>query len=206
MALTTYTELRTALAQNWPNRSDLTGRDAEFIALAEASFKRDHRFRKLAVQDITVSADALTLPSDLREVESWAYNDGSHFGEIDLVDYGALSTYKGRYGTTGTPRCAAIVNGVAYFGPAPDQSYATRFAYWRKITALSDSVSSNWLLAAHPDAYLYGSLIHLEGFMKNDPRILTWKTLYEEIAEQIAEDADRQQWGGSLTMQTRVIG
>lgn len=201
-----YSTLLTEMGSNWPNRTDLGDRRKTFVQLAEAAFKRDPRFRKLAVQDLTVSADALTMPSDLRSPESWVYNTGSRFGEIDLVDYGMLSVLKSRHGNTGTPRGAAIVNGVAYFGPAPDQSYATRFAYWRKIQSLSESVTSNWLLAAYPDAYLYGSLIHLEGFMKNDPRIATWKVIYDEIAEQIHADANDQQFGGSLTMQTRVIG
>lgn len=204
--ITTYAELKTAVGTNWPNRTDLTGREAEFIALAEAGFKRDPRFRKLATAALTVSADALTLPTDFRSLESWEYNDGTHFGEIDIVPMGNLSLLKARYGSTGVPRAAAIVANSAYFAPVPDLSYTTRFTYWRKITSLSDSTTSNWLLQAHPDAYLYGALIHLEGYMKKDARIATWKALYEGIAEEVSRDAEDQQWGGNLHMQTREIG
>lgn len=204
--ISTYDELKTAVGRNWPNRTDLTGREAEFIQLAEAAFKRDPRFRRLAVTPLTVGQDALSLPPDLREIEAWEYNDGTHRGEIDIAPMGVLSGLKARHGSTGLPRVAAIVNGVAYFAPAPDQSYATRFSYWRKIVPLSATVSTNWLLTAHPDAYLYGALVHLEGYMKNDPRMVTWKALYDEAAEQVHQDAERAQFGGNLSVQHRVIG
>lgn len=204
--ITTYSELLSEMGNNWPNRTDLGDRRKTFVQLAEASFRRDPRFRKLATSALTVSADALTLPTDIREIESWEYNDGTYFGQIDVVSMGQLSQMKGRHGSTGTPRFAAVVAGRAYFAPVPDRSYTTRLTYWRKITSLSDSVTSNWLLQEHPDAYLYGALIHLEGFMKKDARIATWKVLYEEIAEQISLDAEAQQFGGQLFMQTREIG
>jgi hypothetical protein len=204
--ITSYSELLTEMGNNWPNRSDLGDRRKTFVQLAEAAFKRDPRFRRLAVVNLSVSQDALTLPSDLRSPESWEYNTGSHFGEIDVVSMGQLSAIKARYGTTGIPRAAAIVNGVAYFAPVPDQTYATRFTYWRKITSLSDTQTTNWLLDAHPDAYLYGALLHLEGYMKNDPRIATWQSIYEAIAEQINTDAENSQFGGALHVQHKTIG
>ena len=42
MAITTFSELKTAVA-NWLDRSDLTDRIPEFIALAEARHRRDFK-------------------------------------------------------------------------------------------------------------------------------------------------------------------
>jgi hypothetical protein len=204
--ITTYTELVAAVGQNWPDRTDLTGRQEEFIALAEAAFKRDPRFRKLNYTTLTVAQDAVDLPSDIREIEDWSHDDGTYFGEIEVVPFGQLAELKRRYGQTGVPQFAAIVNDVAYFAPVADATYSTKFVYWRKIAPLSETVPSNWLLQEAPDAYLYGALIHLEGFLKNDARITTWKTLYEEIAEQMHKDADSQQFGGTLRRRNRTIG
>jgi len=45
MAITTYSELKTAVA-DWLNRSDLTSAIPNFIALAEAQMSRQIRHRK----------------------------------------------------------------------------------------------------------------------------------------------------------------
>jgi len=44
MALTTYSELKTSIA-DWLNRSDLTTQIADFIALTEADFNSKLRVR-----------------------------------------------------------------------------------------------------------------------------------------------------------------
>ena len=46
MALTTYSELKTAIA-NWLDRSDLDDRIPEFIQLAEARHRRDFKIRRM---------------------------------------------------------------------------------------------------------------------------------------------------------------
>jgi len=56
MAISTFAELKTAAA-NWLDRSDLTDRIPEFIALAEARFNRILRIRAME----TVSTAILLL-------------------------------------------------------------------------------------------------------------------------------------------------
>ena len=49
MAISTYTELQTAVA-NWLDRDDLTARIPEFIALTEARFNRLLRVRSMETE------------------------------------------------------------------------------------------------------------------------------------------------------------
>jgi hypothetical protein len=49
MALTTYTELKSSLA-DWLNRSDLTSVIPDFISLAEAQMERQLRTRQMIVR------------------------------------------------------------------------------------------------------------------------------------------------------------
>lgn len=202
----TYDELVTNIAQKWPNRTDITDMAPEFIALAEATFRRDRRFRKLQVVPFTISIDGQELPADLRAIESWEYDNGTYFGEIEVVPFGQLSALKARLGKTGVPQYVSVANGRAYFGPEPGGSLLTRLAYWREIAPLSPQQQTNWLLQEHPDVYLYGSLLQVEGFIKNDPRMATWEALFEKAAEQIHLDADEQTYGGVLHRAHRVIG
>ena len=66
MAINTYATLQTAVA-NWLDRSDLTDRIPEFIALAEA---RMHRTLRLAIMlnvDQTTLGGAATLVAGTRD-------------------------------------------------------------------------------------------------------------------------------------------
>ena len=66
MAISTYSELQTAAA-NWLDRSDLSDRIPEFIALAEARFNRILRIRDMETVSTAISTAAGTgyLPLDL---------------------------------------------------------------------------------------------------------------------------------------------
>ena len=56
MALTTFAELKTAVA-NWLDRSDLDDRIPEFIALAETRHRRDFKIRRMETR-VTASTIA----------------------------------------------------------------------------------------------------------------------------------------------------
>ena len=68
MAISTKAELHTAVA-NWLNRSDLTSRIPEFIALAEASFNRNLRTREMLVRSTaSVTGQYVSIPTDYLEM------------------------------------------------------------------------------------------------------------------------------------------
>jgi hypothetical protein len=66
--------------------------------------------------------------------------------------------------------------------------------YLSRIPELSDSVPTNWLLAKHPDVYLYGSLMELAGFAKSAEEIQRWSQAYTTTIEEIIN----QDWNDSL--------
>ena len=58
--------------------------------------------------------------------------------------------------------------------------------YYQRIPALSDTVTTNWLLEAHPDLYLYTTLGAAEAWLKNDPRLPVW----QQAAATFLDDLD----------------
>ena len=70
MAITTYSELKTAVA-NFLARSDLTTQIPDFITLAEARMSRELETRtqeKRAQASTAASDEYISLPTDLRKV------------------------------------------------------------------------------------------------------------------------------------------
>ena len=193
--ITTYSELQTSIA-NWLIKTNLTSTIPEFIQLAEARLKRDHRARKLQNTSMLVSADDHSLPSDFHTLETLSHDGTTYFGAVQIVPADRLPEIKARLGTTGAPVYAAILDGIVRFAPAPDGTYTLKFSYWRKVDSLSDSNPTNWLLDDHPDIYLYGALLESAPFLKDDNRIPVWGQRYEAALEELTAMTQDNQFGG----------
>src|SRR5688500_1318788 len=67
MAISTYTELQTAVA-NWLDRTDIAARVPEFIALAEAQMNRRLRVRQMVTRaEAALGSEFVEAPSDMLE-------------------------------------------------------------------------------------------------------------------------------------------
>jgi hypothetical protein len=80
--------------------------------------------------------------------------------------------------------------------PAPDGTYTVEVDYYEVIPPLASN-STNWLLTAAPDIYLYGSLLEAAAFLLDDPRVPLWQAAYAQCIGQL-NSADRNaRWSGS---------
>ncbi|MGE0278343.1 MAG: hypothetical protein AB7R40_23350 [Nitrospiraceae bacterium] len=165
-------------------RSDLTTQVKNFIQQFEATARDDFRLRKLIDRGtVTVSSDSVAMPSDYHSLDSWYHDGPVYYGPIFTTSPGEIGRLKTTLGATGVPQYASIVNGRARFAPAADQAYSTKLTYWAKVVNLSDSITSNWLLADHPDIYLYGACLESAPFLKHDTRLVTWSQILEKRIE-----------------------
>lgn len=201
MALSSYSTLQTAIS-TWLARSDLSSVVADFITLAEAKFKREPRLQYVAQRSLTVSGDT-TLPTDFKSLIALYGDTDTLRGPIELVPPEKLAEAKMMYGTSGAPFAVAVMGNTLTFAPSPDATYTLTMLYEGQITALSATETSNWLLLNHPDVYLYGALVEAEPYLKNDPRIATWKGLLEEAIEGVYSASQRKRYGGRMVIRPR---
>ena len=143
MAITTYTELQTAV-DNWLARTDLAGRSPEFIALAEARMSRELETQsqeKRVVSTMTAGDAYVTLPPDARQIRSVRLNTNP----ISVLQFQSPTAVDDNFPGTGTgkPRYYSVVGGELYFRPAPDDSYQAEILYVGSVSALSDTNTSN---------------------------------------------------------------
>lgn len=83
-------------------------------------------------------------------------------------------------------------------GPTPDQAYPFELTIYRLPPLLSVDVQTNYLTDFIPNALLFQCLLNLAPFLKDDPRIPTWKFMLDNElsalnAEEIAKIVDRAQ-------------
>ena len=186
MAITTYSELQAAIA-DWLNRSDLTARIPDFIALAETRINRDLRAREQQViATANVDTPFFALPGDFLEFKSFRITDtgGSAF-ELMLSTPEQISAALAESSVSNTPRFVTIIGDQFQLWPSPDQMYVGSLAYVRKVPALSDAAPTNWLLSDAPDVYLYGALMAAGPFLRDNEALVTFKALFDEALEAI---------------------
>ena len=209
MALTTYTELKASLA-DWLNRSDLTSVIPDFISLAEAQMERQLRTRQMIVRataSFAAAAEYGTVPDDFLEVKSIKLDTNPvtslTFQTIDAMDQLSNTTYL----SSGKPLYFTVVGNQFRLLPIPDGAYTADLVYYAKLTKLSASVATNWLLTQAPDVYLYGSLLQAAPYLQDDARISVWSSLYLAGLDQLQVADDRGSTsGGALMARARTFG
>jgi len=193
MAISTFAELKTSIA-SWLARDDLTSFIPDFITLFEAAANRRLRVRSMETSTtLAPTSGVATLPTDylLYRRVTWL---GSR--KIEL-QYAHPSWLPGAYplSQSGVPKVFTIEGSSLKVMPISDTNID--FDYYKKIPALSDSATTNWLLTAHPDAYLFGSLVEANAFTVMPEHAVLWKARRDEAFDEI-ERLDVKTKGGGM--------
>lgn len=199
MAITTYTELQSAIA-DWIDRNDQAARIPDFISLAEAKIRRRVR-RKTIRTTLNVSAESTPLPSDLAELRSVYPLTGtpSRDRPLDNATPEMLAELRARHGAvSGRPLAFAIIDDDLVVAPAPDQTYSLQITYFQKLVALSSSAESNATLTEAPDIYLYGSLAEAGEFLVDDGQVAQFKADFDAAIEELNQVRIREETTASL--------
>jgi hypothetical protein len=197
MPITTYSELQTVIA-DFLDRDDQTTRIQTFIDLAEATMDRQLRhWRMERRSNATVDTQYTALPSDFLEPVRFVLQANPPHavelvGQAEIMDRRQATS-----DTTGKPRYYAVTDGTIELFPTPDTQYTLEMVYYSSIDKLSGSNASNWVLQYHPDAYLYGALIHSAPFLGEDARMQTWAALFQSSIDAINVENERAKSGGS---------
>lgn len=69
--------------------------------------------------------------------------------------------------------------------------------YRQTIPPLSDDNPENWLLAQHPDLYLYATLLETAPFLRDDARLAMWKAMLDEAVSGVTTLDREARWGRS---------
>ena len=200
MALATYTDLKAAVA-DWAHRSNVSTSTIDtFIDLAESEF--NNRLR--CVEQETVAALACTtkytdLPSDFLEMRVVEY-DGSILKNVAYATPEYMAWLRATY-TSGDPVAYSTVDGFgADVSPFETGEVEVILTYYAKITALSDSNTTNWLLTSHPNMYLYECLRQMSIYTKDDASVARYATLMQGYYSGLQASDNGKRFGGPLTI------
>lgn len=204
MAIGTYTELLAAAA-NWLARDDLTLRIPEFVTLAEAKFNRTlfhpqmETRTTLTVDTGSATPELLTLPTGFQTVRSVRLSGVTGKPRLNFLTQTQMEDY--RYSIdniAGQPTSFSIWGSQLELAQTPSLAYDVQLLYRTNIPALASN-STNWLLTAAPDLYLYGTLLEAMPYIQNDSRVSLWATGLQTVMEQLNALAERQSFDSGPT-------
>jgi hypothetical protein len=206
MAITTYSELKAALAE-WLNRDDLTTAIPTFISLAETQFNRTIRHRKMVVRaDATLDTPYFAVPADWLENIRFQLNTNPVTPLLYVTPEQALEETQ-TYRAARQPMFYTMIGQQFQVVPEPDGEYDSELLYYGKIAALSDAAPTNWMLTENPDLYLYGALVQSAPYLKEDERVTLWAGLYQQLFSDMMLADERARIGSSkLKSRIRTFG
>jgi hypothetical protein len=202
----TYAQLKSTIA-DYLNRDDLTSVIPTFIKLAESKFNRKLRVRQM-VKRATAQIDTafFAYPGDWLENKEFQLNTNP-ITKLEFITESYGNELRATsFSAGGKPRYYTVVGSQLEFIPTPDTQYDGELTYYAKIPALSDTNTSNWLLAYAPDLYLYGALIEAEPYLKNDERVGLWGELYLRVVADIEVADERASVASTPLIRARSLG
>ena len=192
MSITTYAELREGV-YNWLLRdsaSDATitqDRVNNYISLCEAELSRELKVRELEEQatlTASTSTNTIDLPSDFRRLIELQYVDTPK----DLRFLTRVKLREQRTSAVDRPNHYTIIGDKIVFDKTPDSAYTLDIDYYKEITALSDSNSTNSILTKYPDLYLYGTLKQALLNIMDQKRLAVIIPIYDAIVNRVKEE------------------
>lgn len=203
--ITNYSTLISTVA-DYLNRQDLTAQIPTFIQFAEADMNTRLRTREMIVRATTTNDDEFVrLPLDFLEgINLQIVGGKSPLRFITLDEADMINAAQGYT----APTFYSLMNGAIELVPPPATGVDVEIemVYYGKITSLSDSNTTNWLLTKAPDVYLYGALTHAAPFLMDDQRISVFGSFYSQRIEALNDESQKSLHSGSpLVARTRRV-
>lgn len=195
MALTTYAELQTALA-NELARADLTSFIPDWITLAESRINKNLRVRQMETSSAsTMSAGVVAVPTNYVALKDSYISSTSPYQNLERkASEWIYGTYPQRTADS-TPGYIAREGSNFIFGPYPDANYTVTLVYWNRLAALSTGVNS--VFTAYPGLWFFGALCESAHKLKADSRIPMWEKRFTELLAAVQSESEDEEFSGS---------
>jgi len=194
--MSNYTTMITDII-NWTNNDEITTAvAASLVRYAEAKIYRQCRVRSMeATISVSIASGAAALPADFIEMKS-ARIAGSPDQPLGVIDDEQM--YR-RYPTRSAetkPKFCAVEGDNLIFGPYPDSTYTVKGMYYKRLTALSASNTTNFFTGDGADALFFKALAEAEPFLGNDQRIALWETKANMAIQEINKEYKKSRYAG----------
>jgi hypothetical protein len=207
--VTSYSTLLTAVS-DYLARSDLSTFTPNFVQNFEERFYRDSEnwasWMESALS-VSISSNVAAVPSDYLDLRI-AYISG--YQPLKRVTLEQLySRYPRGAGTSGIAKFIARNATNFEFGPEGVSgtlagTYLAKPTVLRSYTTGGADAAAHFLIVNAPDLLIYGALLEAEPFLKNDARLVTWKSAYDWALDSYRKRFVAEDYSGSAPFTVAV--
>jgi hypothetical protein len=198
MSLASYSDLVSEIG-DWLNRSDQVAKIPTFIRLFEARMNRKLRTPEQQVSaaiTLLTNVNTYQIPSTIRQVKNVYTADAN--GVLISMTAMPILRLQADYPTQlqGIPMAYAIDGTQIILAPAPDgisNSNTLTITGYNTLTPLDGvTTTTNWLLASHPDAYLYGTLTEAAAYLRDDEHLGLWRAALDDVIDDVMKEGNQR--------------
>lgn len=190
MSITNYSELQAAVA-SWSHRSDLTSVIPDFITIAEGKIFNRLRIRAMEANASGTVAATVTLPTGFVEMISLTVTSGGTTWPLEYTSPNNINA------ETGSPTKYSIVGENLYFLPVGSGMTYT-LNYYKPLDSVTGS--TNWLITNAPYVYLYGALVEVSDYSKDDTGLQKYSARLDEAIGQLMRRDLSDRYGSGLAV------
>jgi hypothetical protein len=194
----TYQELQASIA-TYMHRTDLSAVIPTFIQLAEG-----YLFREISPPETEIVATGVTvggyavLPAGFGALQRLTITSGGITRALEYIALANVGTEVQQ-----SPGYYTFEAGkLRIYGTSDGQPYTLH--YLPGMGALSDTNTSNWLLANAPDLYLYASCLECAKYVRDDQEGVKLQTLVTAAIDSVRRTAERKGIPASGPLQIKV--
>lgn len=194
MSITTFSELKTAIA-DWLNRDDLSdARITDFIQIAESRIFHELRIPPME-KYATITTDSegrVALPGDFLEAKDVIFNDKT----LDRI---SVSEFYSRSATQGTPISFTRETIYLRLWPTPGPAVTgLKMIYYYEPEDLSATNPTNPVFAMAPELYLYGALLAAGTYLGSPAeKLQVWSESFNDVMARLMGHAKVAETAGA---------
>ncbi len=203
MNLGSFSGLKAAVAE-YLGQDNLTSQMDVFVNIAESRF--DYRLRvreqeNFANSTIVAGDTTIDLPENFRGMRALHI-----VGEPNLtIQYVSPEQLNEIDNTAGRPKYFTIRKDKILLNCESDSTYVVRIHYVAKFSSLSNSNTSNWILAEKPEVYLYGTLQAACEYTRDDTAAANYGALFNIALQELKNSDEYEKHGPVPVMKTEGI-
>jgi hypothetical protein len=201
MSIDTYSTLQTAVTDRMARGDFTAAQTQECITLAEAEMQRTLRATDMVTKTtaFTIAHEYEQVPVGFLEARSFWITTSSRYP----LQFASDEAQAIAYTSSGQPKFYSVIGNQFHFAPVPDGTYTASLAYYAKFPALSTTNTTNWLLSAWPDAYLYGACKHAAIRLQDAEKAAGFEALFKQAIADIRSASNRARFGPGMS--TRAV-
>lgn len=148
------------------------------------------------------SEQTISLPVDFRQAINVRYvaDPGYTLDQVSLDELHNSTTNK-----SGKPYQYAIADGSLHLGPIPDGVYTLRMTYQQRLSPLSASNQTNWLLSKNADAYVYATLWQAAAWLEDIDAATAFRAELMAIIGELTDQGNRYRRSSPRRLRSSVV-